>query len=434
MLRYTLTIFAFLLASNFLLAQALTPYFNYTVTDNDKTLWSISQKHGVSLDEVKVLNQKTDDKVLPGQVLKIPKHTPKDPDFIIHTVEKEDKNLYRIGLKYKVTTEELMLLNNKKSSTIRRGEQLKIPKNGQYIIHIVSETDKSLWGICQIYGVEVEDVKKINHKKNNSIRKGDRLAIPKEHQIATTSEISETVTVPPINGNKEGVKAAYDIEANYWRFPYHNRKELHIFPSIKTGFSNYYKLSPVEYAAFFQNSKDYAPNKEQKDRYFYSVEKPFVKSLDNENSRYLSLKEKELLGVKDGYTYDFITLIEVDSVNHSFKILPIFLVKDAFGSVVSSTEKGSFVCCADPFPLALYKKTKEKEITTFSTLITPSIIKHTKIVKVLKGENVLQTNSTISIFQLKTDAVPSLIDSEEYSNGKKTRSFSNTKRRQELGY
>lgn len=432
MLRYILTIFAFLLTSNFLLAQALTPYFNYTVTENDKTLWSISQKHGVSLEEVKVLNQKTDDKVLAGEVLKIPKHIPKDPDFIIHTVEKKDKNLYRIGLKYKVTTEELMLLNNKKSSTIRRGEQLKIPKNGQYIIHVVSETDKSLWGICQIYGVEVEDVKKINHKKSNSIRKGDRLAIPKEHQIASSSERAETV--PPINGNKEGVKAAYDIEANYWRFPYHNRKELHIFPSIKTGFSNYYKLSPVEYAAFFQNSKDYAPNKEQKDRYFYSVEKPFAKSLDGEKARYLSLEEKELLDVKNGYTYDFITLIEVDSAHNSFKILPIFLIKDASGNLASTLEKGSFVCCADPFPLALYKKTAEKEITVSSTLLTPSIIKQTKIVKLLKGETVLQTNTTISIFQLKTDAVPSLIDSEEYSNGKKIRAFSNTKRRQDLGY
>jgi LysM repeat protein len=431
MLRYTLTIFVFLLASNLLLAQALTPYFNYTVTKEDKTLWSISQKHAISLEEVKTLNQKTDDKVVAGEILKIPKQTPKDPDFIIHTVKKEDKNLYRIGLKYKVTTEELMLLNNKKNSSIRRGEQLKIPKNGQYIIHTVSEIDKSLWGICQIYGVEVEAVKEINHKKNNSIRKGDRLAIPKEHQIATTSEIAKTI--PPINGNKEGVKAAYDIDLNQWRFPYHNRKELDIFPSIKTGFSNYYKLGPVEYAAFFQNAKDYAPNKEQKDRYFYSVEKPFVRSLDNDKVRYLSVEEQKLLGVKNGYTYDFITLIEVDSVNNSFKILPIFLVKDALGAV-PSLEKGSFVCCADPFPLALYKKTKEKEISISSILLTPSIIKQTEIINVLNGQNVVQTNTTISILQLKIDAAPSLIDSEKYRDGKKITAFSNLERRQELGY
>jgi LysM repeat protein len=431
MLRYTLTIFAFLLLSNFLLAQALTPYFNYTVTKNDKTLWSISQKHGVSLEDVKVLNQKTDDKVQAGEVLKIPKQIPKDPDFILHTVEKKDKNLYRIGLKYKVTTEELMSLNNKKNSTIRRGEQLKIPKNGQYIIHTVSETDKSLWGICLIYGVEVDDVKKINNKKNNLIREGDRLAIPKEYQIATSSEISETP--PPINGNKEGLKATYDLEVNQWRFPYHNRKDLDIFPSIKTGFSNYYKLGSVEYAAFFQNAKDYAPNKEQKDRYFYSVEKSFVKSLDKDSERYLSLQEKSLLKAQNGYSYNFITLIEVDSANNSFKILPIFLVKDAFGAV-PALEKGSFACCADPFPLALYKKTKEKEISTSSILLTPSIIKQTKVIKMLNGKNVVQTDATISILQLKTDATPSLIDSEEYRNGKKTRAFSNSKRRQELGY
>lgn len=323
--RYTFIIFAFLFYHNLLLAQALTPYFNYTVTEKDKTLWSISQKHGVSLEEIKILNQKDDNKVQVGEVLKIPKQIAKDPDYIIHVVEKKDKNLYRIGLKYKVTTEELMLLNNKKNSTIRAGEQLKIPKNGKYIIHIVSETDKSLWGICQIYGVEVEDVKQINHKKNNIIRKGERLAIPKEYQTATTSETtSRTTTTPPINGDPQGTKAAYDIDANQWRFPYHNRKELHIFPSIKTGFSNYYKLSPVEYAAFFQNSKDYAPNKEQKDRYFYSIEKSFAKSLDKQQTRYLTLEEQALLDMQNGYTYDFMTLIEVDSIQKSFKILPIF--------------------------------------------------------------------------------------------------------------
>lgn len=431
MLKYTLTIFVFLLLSNLLLAQALTPYFNYTVTKEDKTLWSISQKHGVSLEEVKVLNQKTDDKVVAGEVLKIPKQTPKDPDFIIHTVEKKDKNLYRIGLKYKVTTEELMLLNNKKTSTIRRGEQLKIPKNGQYIIHIVSETDKSLWGICQIYGVEVEDVKKINNKKSNSIRKGDRLAIPKKHQMATSSE--DRVPLPPINGNKEGVKAAYDIDLNQWKFPYHNRKELDIFPSIKTGFSNYYQLGPVEYAAFFQNAKDYAPNKEQKDRYFYSVEKPFVKSLDNDKVRYLSVEEQKLLAVENGYTYDFITLIEVDSANNSFKILPIFLIKNTFGAV-PPLEKGSFVCCPNPFPLAMYQKTKEQEISVSSILLRPSIIKQTKTIKVFNGKNGLETSTRISILQLKTEATPSLIDFEEYKNGKKTRAFTNTERRQELGY
>lgn len=431
MLRYTLIIFVFLFRSNLLVAQALTPYFNYTVTENDQTLWSISQKHGVSLEEIKILNQKTDDKVQAGEVLKIPKQTPKDPDFILHTVEKKDKNLYRIGLKYKVTIEELMLLNNKENSSIRAGEQLKIPKNGQYIIHIVSDTDKSLWGICQIYDVEVAEVKAINNKTNNIIRRGERLAIPKKHQLATTSEPSENI--PSINGNKAGVKAVYDIETNYWRFPYHNRKTLDIFPSIKTGFSNYYQLGPVEYAAFFQNAKDYAPNKELKDRYFYSIEKPFVKSLDKEQARYLSIEEQTLLEVQNGYVYDFITLIEVDSAHNSFKILPIFLVKETLGAA-PAIEKGSFACCADPFPLAMYQKTKEKEISISSILLRPSIIQQTEVVKILNGNNVVQTNSTISILQLKTDAAPSLIDSETYHNGQKTRAFDNLKLRQALGY
>lgn len=82
----------------------------------------------------------------------------------------------------------------------------------------------------------------------------------------------------------------------------------------------------------------------------------------------------------------------------------------------------------------MYKRTEEKEINTFSTLLTPSIIQQTEVVKLFKNNQVVQTDSTILILQLKTDAVPSLIDSQEYRNGKKTRAFSNLKRRQELDY
>ncbi|BDS12519.1 LysM peptidoglycan-binding domain-containing protein [Aureispira anguillae] len=432
MIKSILITLSFIFFSILGLAQALTPYFNYTVTNDDHSLWNISQKHGVSINELKALNQKKDNQIQTGEILKIPKQTPKDPDFVIHTVQKKDKNLYQIGLKYKISVEELMALNHKKSTIIRAGEKLKIPKNGKYIVHVVSNSDKSLWGICQIYDVEVEAVKKANHKKNNQIRRGDHLTIPKEQQIAVSRHSQEEV--PPINGNIEGIKAAYDFEANKWRFPYHDRKTLQIFPSIKTGFTNYHQLSPVEYAAFFQNSKDYAPNKEQKLRYFYSIERPFSKSLDGEHPRYLTLREKELLEVKNGYTYDFITLIEVDSVNHSFKILPIFLVRDAFGRVAKNTEKGSFACCADPFPLATYQKTDAQEITSYSTLLTPSIIRYTKVIKTFEKEQIIRCDSSILILQLKTDSVPHPIDSARYINNKKTQRFSNVKRRQELGY
>lgn len=432
MIKYLFIPLLLFILSTTVWAQALTPYFNYTVTETDKNLWSISQKHGVLLTDLKILNQKTDDKVQLGELLKIPKQTPKNEDYIIHKVEKKDKNLYRIGMRYKVTVEELMLLNNKKNTLIRAGEELKIPKNGKYIIHIVSETDKSLWGICQIYGIEVDEVKKANHKKNNTIRRGDRLAIPKQQQIRSSMDTKEEV--PPINGDDQGLKAAYDFKANKWRFPYHNRRDLHIFPSIKTGFSNYYQLSPVEYAAFFQNSKDYAPNKEQKVRYFYSIEEAFVKSLDGKKARYLSLPEKDFLDVQDGYSYDFITLIEVDSIDNSFKILPVFLVKDSYGKMIGTVEKGSFACCADPFPLATYHHTGDKETTSYSRLLTPSVIKYTEVVNTLKHGEIIQQDSTISILQLKTDGVPELIDYQEYSNRKKIRSFSNNKRRQELGY
>ena len=288
-------------------------------------------------------------------------------------------------------------------------------------------------GICQIYDVSVEEVLIANQKKNDLIRVGDRLIIPKVYELPVATTTSSP-PVPSINGTEEGMKARFDFEKNKWRFPYHNRKELHIFPSIKTGFTNYYQLNPVEYAAFFQNAADYSPNKELKDRYFYSIEKPFAKIVEKGKTRYVTLKEKEFLGDKDGYTYDFITLIEVDEATQSFKILPIFLVKDGFGKYAGTAEKGAFACCAEPFALASYQKEGTTETISYSKLLTPSIIQHTEIVRNQQNKRLVTTDSTILILQLKTDAVPHLIDSAEYKNGKKIRSFSNHKRRQELDY
>lgn len=414
--------------------QSLTPYFNYTILESDKSLWSISQKHQVSVDQIKVLNQKTDDAVKAGDVLKIPSQgTQEDQNVTYHTVKKSDKNLWRISQKYKVSVEDLMKANNKENSIIRNGEKLKIPKNGQYIIHEVSPTDKSLWGIAKIYDIEVADLKKANQKENNLIRVGDLLIIPKEHQQAIVNTNTAT-DVLPINGDKEGVKAGYDFESNKWRFPYQNRRELHIFPSIKTGFTNYFQLNSVEYAAFFQNSKDYSPNKEQKNRYYYSIETPFAKSLDDTEEEYMSLAEMRMKGVENGFTYDFITLIEADPANNSYKLLPIFLVRDAFGKVQGTVEKGAFACCPDPFPLAVYSKTATKEVISHSKLLRPSIIKYTEVVHHFKNGRTVQTDSTILILQLKTDRVPDEIDSARFKNGKKTKSFSNFRRRNELNY
>jgi len=433
MYKFLLTSLLFILLLPPIWGQALTPYFNYTVTESDKSLWGISKKHNVTVEKIKTLNQKTDDAIAVGDVLKIPKQTPKDDNFIIHTVKKSDKNLWQIGLRYNVKPEEIISLNGKESTVIRRGDRLKIPKNNKYIIHIVSDTDKSLWGICKIYDVSVEDVIKINNKKNDIIRRNDQLIIPKDNpQAIVSTNVDEEI--PPINGNSTAQKTAYDFEANKWRFPYHNRRDLHIFPSIKTGFSNYYKLNAVEYAAFFQNSKDYSPNKEQKDRYFYSIETPFVKSLNKGQERYMTLSEKERLGIEDGYSYDFITIIEVDSAANSFKILPVYLIKEAFGNVKNSAEKGALACCADPFPLASYSRTDTKEITSYSKLLRPSIIRYTEVVHEYKNGRMIASDSTILILQLKTDTIPSLIDKEEFKNGKKVQSFSNYKRRTELNY
>ena len=49
--------------------------------------------------------------------------------------------------------------------------------------------------------------------------------------------------------------------------------------------------------------------------------------------------------------------------------------------------------------------------------------------KRLQDNNIIQVDSTILILQLETFDIPTLIDIEEYKNGKKIQAFIRTKRR-----
>ena len=95
----------------------------YTVQKGDN-LYQIGNKYNISTDKIKELNNLTSNLLSIGQILKIPIS---NEEYIIYTVQKGD-NLYQIAKLYNTTTNEIKSLNNITDNLLSIGQKLKIPR------------------------------------------------------------------------------------------------------------------------------------------------------------------------------------------------------------------------------------------------------------------------------------------------------------------
>lgn len=97
---------------------------NYTIRPGD-TLYKISIKYGVSIDSIMKLNNIESDLIYPGQVLKITANKV-DKDNIFYTVQPGD-SLYLISRRYNASIIKIKAINNLSSDMIYIGQILEIP-------------------------------------------------------------------------------------------------------------------------------------------------------------------------------------------------------------------------------------------------------------------------------------------------------------------
>jgi len=151
----------------------------YTVVRGDN-LYAIASRYGVDVIDIIDLNNLTTTVVIPGQILKIPNQSSK-PTFTTYIVKRGD-TLYGISNSYGVSVDEIKRLNNLTSNLLSIGQELLIPTDKtitetNYEVYTVISGD-TLYSIANKYGVSVDDIKKTNNLSSNLLSVGQRLQIP----------------------------------------------------------------------------------------------------------------------------------------------------------------------------------------------------------------------------------------------------------------
>lgn len=222
----------------------------YTVQKGD-SLWSIANKYGITVKELKELNNLSNNTISVGQNLKV-KSTEEKPieDYLVYTVKSGD-SLYKIANQYDTTVDTLMSINNLNGTNLTINQQLLIPKKEDIDINI-KEEDKgltyivkpgdTLYKIANSYGISVDSIKSANKLTSNNLSIGQELLIPVEDII-----VEETDKETPAGINYVVVKGdnLYSI-ANKYGVSVNDIKELNNLNSNTLSIGQILKIPGTE--------------------------------------------------------------------------------------------------------------------------------------------------------------------------------------------
>ncbi len=163
----------------------------YKVVSGD-TLYGIANKLDTTVDELKKINGLTSNMLSIGQVLKIPTKVVDLGDTTIYQVKKGD-TLYSIANKYGISLNELKTINNLKNDNLAIGQLLNVPSGLSSVnTYTVSKGD-TLYSIAKKFDTAVDKIKNINNLENNMLQVGQKLIIPLEEENTYVVKAGDTL-------------------------------------------------------------------------------------------------------------------------------------------------------------------------------------------------------------------------------------------------
>ena len=147
----------------------------YVVKKGD-TLYSIARKYNTSVDNLKSINNIITDSLAIGQIIKLPSTSNVASDTYI--VKKGD-SLYSIARTYNTSVDKLKEINNLTSNALAIGQVLKLPSSNasENVVYTVKKGD-NLYSIAREYGTTIDAIKKLNNITSNTLSIGQKLLLP----------------------------------------------------------------------------------------------------------------------------------------------------------------------------------------------------------------------------------------------------------------
>ena len=140
----------------------------YIVKKGD-SLWSISNKYGITVDDLKKENNLKTNIIKVGQVLKIPKVSTEN-----YYIVKKGDSLWSISKKFNTTVNQIKSLNNLTSNLLSINQKLLIPDTNIYIV----QKGDTLYSIAKKFNTTVSNIKTFNNLTNNLLSINQKLIIP----------------------------------------------------------------------------------------------------------------------------------------------------------------------------------------------------------------------------------------------------------------
>ncbi|MRG85765.1 LysM peptidoglycan-binding domain-containing protein [Salinibacillus xinjiangensis] len=191
----------------------------YSVESGD-SLWAIANRYGVSVDAIKDANEIDSNLLKVGQTLIIPaqESVSSNNDESVPTSENiqyivaSGDTLWGISKKYDVSVDDLRSSNNLDSNNLQIGQTLIIPKEENGVVaHAITPATKeetssytvkagdTLYSIARKYNTSVNQIQTTNHLSGETIKVGQVLKIPGE-------ETATPVSVTPTKETNESLK------------------------------------------------------------------------------------------------------------------------------------------------------------------------------------------------------------------------------------